>query len=182
MAVHNLRRSVSRISACARSVPSRNLCWTRLPLWLIFQPSWRAYCPCLSGFDSRVFLVATMLACPVLRWIPSPIRDDTRLIGLEKGSYRTNYRTSYRTIDQNGGRGTVKTGQPISVSPLKKATCDNCKWPFEMEAAGIEPASRDASTLASTCVVEPFWLLEETFSLATALLDRLRGSLTRIGF
>ena len=25
-----------------------------------------------------------------------------------------------------------------------------------MEAAGIEPASRDASTVASTCVVEPF--------------------------
>ena len=31
------------------------------------------------------------------------------------------------------------------------------KWPFEMEAAGIEPASRDASTTASTCVVELFW-------------------------
>ena len=51
-----------------------------------------------------------------------------------------------------------------------------------MEAAGIEPASRDASTLASTCVVELFQLLEETVSLAAALPDRLRCSLTRISF
>ncbi len=51
-----------------------------------------------------------------------------------------------------------------------------------MEAAGIEPASRDASTTASTCVVGLFQLLEETFSLATALPDRLRRSLARILF
>jgi len=31
-----------------------------------------------------------------------------------------------------------------------------CKWPFKMEAAGIEPASRDASTRPSTCVVKLF--------------------------
>ncbi len=51
-----------------------------------------------------------------------------------------------------------------------------------MEAAGIEPASRDASTIASTCVVGLFQFLEETFSLATALPDRLRRSLVRILF
>ena len=49
-----------------------------------------------------------------------------------------------------------------------------------MEAAGIEPASRDASTLASTCVVELFRSREETLSLTAALPDRLRRSLTRI--
>ena len=37
--------------------------------------------------------------------------------------------------------------------PIKIATCDIRKWLLKMEAAGIEPASRDASTLASTCVV-----------------------------
>ena len=36
---------------------------------------------------------------------------------------------------------------------MKNATYDNYrKWPF-VEAAGIEPASRDISMQASTCVV-----------------------------
>ena len=50
-----------------------------------------------------------------------------------------------------------------------------------MEAAGIEPASRDASTIASTCVVEQF-CSEERVSLAAALFDAPRDSLARIMF
>src|SRR5688572_9810911 len=42
------------------------------------------------------------------------------------------------------------------VTPNKKATYEiSRKWLF-MEAAGIEPASRDISAQTSTCVVETF--------------------------
>ena len=50
----------------------------------------------------------------------------------------------------------------ICQSPKKKATYKNRKWPYRVEAAGIEPASRDVSEQTSTCVFGQLKSYEDT--------------------
>jgi len=68
-----------------------------------------------------------------------------RIIGLKvanlsdfQSKSHKNWTIEYRTIN--------------IIKPIKKATCDFSHSGFLMEAAGIEPASRDISVTASTCV------------------------------
>lgn len=113
---------------------------------------------------------------------PEPVAISTRLLDQEACLSRPTFR-SMETQRRSGSRNQAEirksAGKRLSKKSLALKSFNSRTRLRKMEAAGIEPASRDASTRPSTCVVEPFVLHQRSSSLHRALFDRLPNPLTR---